>query len=488
MSLVHSNENIPEMIEINAVKQCSVCKKDFELDENLVSTHCGHVFHRACIMQVLEETNACPICYKLCRQTTLRTYNFSAEVEASGSVHQSPKNNNENSTGAIPKAPKKKNKRNANNGNANLNNNMPRTLGFSTQNQTQLSAENLINLSQRNQSPQYNISDESLQCLIEEAVSRQLALTNISQPNNRDSIGTSHFNANRNAPFRQNFARSDNRSLQLNTDKISNIISGWHILFSGVEEESISVDDFIYRVNALTNQSLRGDFDILCRHAHLLFKDKALHWYWRYHKTTPSLNWNSLCQELSNQFRDRRSDYDYLDQLRSRKQKPGERFDTFYDAILKITDRLQSPIHESEMVEIIKRNLRPEVRKGLLHFYISSVSKLREFVRKYEILDDEINYGSKPNRHMLPRRNISELEAKVVNEDENIQLEEIKELTCWNCSEVGHKYDECMGDRTVFCYGCGAPNTYKPNCQKCSKFSKNCQNPYRGKHNSQNRN
>lgn len=492
MSILHSNENIPDCIGPDDVKQCSICKKDYEIDETLVATHCGHVFHRECIIRVLAETHSCPVCFKLCRQTTLRTYNFPAEVIASASgQHSSNDNINRNATGTIPKDPqKKKNYKKRNQSNPNRS----QTTEFNRnyRNQEQLSTENLVNISQRNVNTlnnsnlhnQLNVSEESLQHLIDEAVSRQLAFTHISQNTYRDSFGTRNFDnqPNRIASTRPNNVRTRNpRSFEFTTDRIPNIISGWRLVFSGEDEDFLSVDEFIYRVNALTIQSLRGDFDSLCRHVQLLFRDKALHWYWRYHRTTARLDWNSICTELGKQFRDRRTDYDFLDQLHGRKLKVGERFDPFYDAILQITDRLQSPLHESEMVEILKRNLRPEVRKGLLHFYIGSVSKLREFVRKYEILEDELNPSPRINRTMLSRRNVSELETHGLAEEDNGQVDEIKELICWNCSEPGHKYDECMAERKVFCYGCGAPNTYKPSCTKCNKFPKNCHAQSKGK-------
>lgn len=38
---------------------------------------------------------------------------------------------------------------------------------------------------------------------------------------------------------------------------------------------------------------------------------------------------------------------------------------------------------------------------------------------------------------------------------------------CWNCDEIDHKWQDCLQDRSIFCYGCGAKNIYKPNCTEC---------------------
>jgi len=45
------------------------------------------------------------------------------------------------------------------------------------------------------------------------------------------------------------------------------------------------VDNFIYRVEALTNQTLEGNFSILSRNASVHFEGKAYEFYWRYYKS-----------------------------------------------------------------------------------------------------------------------------------------------------------------------------------------------------------
>lgn len=270
-----------------------------------------------------------------------------------------------------------------------------------------------------------NISDSLLQNLINEAIRNQLSNMGLNQNHNaRPSLG----NPSRGGQSRTNIRQNRyNTSLDLTADKVSNIISSWKIKFTGEEENGLSVDNFIYRVQALTVQNLRGDFDTLCRHIDLLFSGKANDWYWRFHRTTNQIDWDSLCREMRNQFRDRRTDFDLKEHIRSRKQKVGERFDVFYDTVLQISDRLQFPLEEQELVEILKRNIRPEVRQEQLHFPIRSISELREYVRKHEILEEEL-YKYRPNRAYNPRKNISEIQTDVCNNDEPINIEEITDL------------------------------------------------------------
>lgn len=39
---------------------------------------------------------------------------------------------------------------------------------------------------------------------------------------------------------------------------------------------------------------------------------------------------------------------------------------------------------------------------------------------------------------------------------------------CWNCDDMGHTFMDCPAARKLFCYGCGAKNIVRSQCQKCS--------------------
>ncbi|XP_043065126.1 uncharacterized protein LOC122320765 [Drosophila ficusphila] len=63
--------------------------------------------------------------------------------------------------------------------------------------------------------------------------------------------------------------------------------------------------------------------------------------------------------------------------------------------------------------------------------------------------------------------------------DDNSTVDEVRaikvaeKLTCWNCDAKGHRYHDCRKPRRIFCYGCGTPDTYKPDCAKCASASEN---------------
>lgn len=68
---------------------------------------------------------------------------------------------------------------------------------------------------------------------------------------------------------------------------------------------------------------------------------------------------------------------------------------------------------ETETVETLTRNLRPEIQQDLLYINIRSVSQLRQLVHKREnFLNDEHvrkSIGARQNNLFPPRRQIAEL-------------------------------------------------------------------------------
>jgi len=136
-------------------------------------------------------------------------------------------------------------------------------------------------------------------------------------------------------------------------DKVGDILISWKFRFSG-SPGAISVDNFINRVHALTEQTLDGNFSILRSNASLLFEGKAREFCWRCHKRTSNLQWEFRCNALRKQFRWA---------IRDRKQREKEGFDSFYDAVVEMMENLEMPLSKMEIVEILKRKFWPEVRQ-----------------------------------------------------------------------------------------------------------------------------
>lgn len=187
-----------------------------------------------------------------------------------------------------------------------------------------------------------------------------------------------------------------NSDLANRPDEVGHIISSWKLRFNGCPE-GLSIDNFLYRVEALTHQTgkLEGNFSVLCSNASLLFNGKAREFYWRFHRTADHLRWDELSKALRKQFRDTRTDVDLREAIRDRKQNERENFDSFYDGVVQLTYCLKTPMTEKELIEILRRNLRPEIRHELLNLAIDSVQRLRDVCRRRESFLEDVkrSYG-----------------------------------------------------------------------------------------------
>ncbi|XP_046869310.1 uncharacterized protein LOC124461953 [Drosophila willistoni] len=193
----------------------------------------------------------------------------------------------------------------------------------------------------------------------------------------------------------------------------------------------ISVDEFIYRAEAMTHQALEGNFVVLSRYVSNLFEENASEWFWRYHKKVSHIKWLDLCRALREQFKDERTDQHIKAAISKRRLGDKESFDEFYEA------------HE------------------LLYESIASVSKLRQLVRTRETFPQTVwKPLSLPPRSM-PRRVVNAVSIQTEEESEaedEVPVVEAVNLDCWNCDTAGHPYQEGVAERRVFCYGCRKPN------------------------------
>lgn len=265
-------------------------------------------------------------------------------------------------------------------------------------------------------------------------------------------------------------------------EKITSIINNWNLKFDG-SSNGLNIDEFLYRVKTLTKETFNNDFTVICKNLNTLLTGKAREWYWRYHKQVETIVWEDFCIAIQSQYKDKKSSYDLREEMRSRKQKPGESYDVFLDALQTIADKLSLPMAEEEFISIVARNLRPEIRQDLLYVPIRSLAHLRKLVQMREnfFSDEYVRRTLSPrtqNLNFPPRKQVAELkdqlpeEIECENEVNALHKPEIK-LICWNCDKSGHTWQDCLEERTIFCYGCGAKNIYKPQCTKCLARSQN---------------
>lgn len=124
----------------------------------------------------------------------------------------------------------------------------------------------------------------------------------------------------------------------MHADKITSVIQNWNLKFDG-SSTGLHVEEFLYRIRSLTKENFNGDFSLICKNLHILLIGKAREWYWRYHKQVHTIQWEEFCDAIRSQYKEYKSSFDIREEVRNRKQKAGENFDSFFESILSIMDR-----------------------------------------------------------------------------------------------------------------------------------------------------
>lgn len=488
MAVRRSDEDIPALSDTPLGLACSVCEKDMYNLNDCCTTKCNHTFHKNCLTEWLVNSKDCPNCKKLCHEKDLI-------IPGSKVIPKTKPNIRNRGRGSAVKYYSTRNTDKRFEGEANASqstqfnfpNNPNRSpIPVSDQPLLDINSNNSpthnpnYNTPPRAPTPnntrQFNLNYNQVTDLIETSIQRALSNLNIQSPQHNVS-----HNSNRN--FHSN-GRSQRASNSISSAKSTTIIQNWNTHFDG-SSKGLRCEEFIYRIQCLTRENFDGDFEEVERNLHILLTGKARDWFWKYHKSQEVIEWNSFCAALRYEYKDYRTSFDIREELHNRKQKPNETFESFYDAINKILDLLTIPLHESEVIEIMSRNLRPEIRHELLYVEINSLAALKKLCLKREKLLNEDAFKRNIPSRIFPQRRIAAVEAEGVTDGSqgNLDCDLVegvdltvnaiskpeKLLKCWNCDEEGHYWDMCLKDRNIFCYGCGLKNVYKPQCTVCSK-------------------
>lgn len=481
---------------------CLVCGEKMSLDQDCyLISECQHSFHKSCL-ETLSEFSECPSCKRPCNLSDFRR--ILPTDKHSGAYRGKPRgamakhyNTRSTAKNLFPdRSQTTADEWNAEEANSseivegaaavmpnlqtsNLNTTMP-----NNRNRKALRNQNIVNS---------GIDYQQLSNIIESTMTRMLSTLNIvPNPSQTEQnvpscpVLNSQFplqSNDRQLPSRHSRETSHNSSFDETTimrfDKITSIIRNWNITFDG-SPIGISVDEFLYRVRSLTHAHFNDDFSLICKNLNILLSGKSLAWYWRYHKQVDIIDWDKFCVDLKYQYKDFKSSYDLKEEIRNRKMKPNETFENFYESVASLLDKLETPISETELIEILTRNLRPEIRHELLFVPIFSIAHLRKLVQMRESLLNEEQYRKGLTSKTLPISGVRRQVSEVVFSDSTpnipqseIAIDAIQQIPrtslCWNCDEPGHRWDDCLANKTVFCYGCGAKNTYKPQCSICSE-------------------
>lgn len=277
---------------------------------------------------------------------------------------------------------------------------------------------------------------------------------------------------------------------------LSQTLSRWSIRFGGLKKD-LPIDEFFFRVeNLAAADNITADSLVLGLHS--LLVDSAADFYWVHRRKNPNATWNQLKTSLLAHFSKQENDFELRKTIMSRRQGIREEFGEFCLVIECMAARLTRQMDDAEILEIIRQNMSPRLQDRLLMLPIPSLDFLKSTCQRYErmwsrhsnVSTDGRFSGRMAELGFNAPNNVGEVADSFQHMDistdrgvDPVPFEfEVAEINrnagprpspeyviCWNCDDIGHTFVDCQSPvRNVFCYGCGAKNTYRPKCSKCS--------------------
>lgn len=251
----------------------------------------------------------------------------------------------------------------------------------------------------------------------------------------------------------------------------------WNLTFSGESNESLTV--FLERASELREARNVSESELLSS-AVDLFSGPALIWF-RSIKHTIS-TWPDLESLLRETFLPTDYNDELLAEIRKRTQGENEHVVMFIAHMQGLFAKLNPKPDESEQIRIIRKNLSPYFLSQLALQTVTSISQLTSLCKRLNETRKQIDNYHPPSssNKSLPEPSLSYshfTETSPSNNNVNnlssssrLDLSSDK-IKCWNCRRTGHSYSDCRSPKSLFCYGCGRPDTFKPKCPACNPAS-----------------
>lgn len=278
---------------------------------------------------------------------------------------------------------------------------------------------------------------------------------------------------------------------------------------AGDRSRSLDVVDFIFRLEMLAK---RDNYPIVRLPLIIsnFLTDSAEDWYWDYIRNNRDINWADMQEDMIARFTSHETEREIRRAIERRTQKPRESFNDFSIDLQMMNNRLRNRFPELELLEILRENMNPALQSATLTQRICSIEDLRVICQRYERLWNRSGHDPRfiPNSFGRRTQNVSQLdyqedrycEEKAVDykEKQHDTVEAVNQdsvpfiasalaarpvapkypdptlkLICYNCSDIGHTFHDCLADWTEFCTGCGKKGIRRPNCISCQKWKLN---------------
>lgn len=248
-------------------------------------------------------------------------------------------------------------------------------------------------------------------------------------------------------------------------------IKDWGIKFTG--KNNFSINAFLERVHELKDARNANDED-LYRYAIDFFEDEALIWF-RANKDSVT-NWSELVNLLLLTFQSPFYQDELLDEIKRRTQGKQERIMIYLAIMQNMFNRLPIKILEMQKLAILQKNIQPYYQQAICRESFNSVAELTRILRIIEQTKINCENFKEPmasNMNLEPdlaiQSNNTSSTVSFQNEIAAADIKNIEGQKCWNCRNVGHRFNDCpYPKQRIFCYKCGNFGQTFKSCNTCN--------------------
>lgn len=206
-----------------------------------------------------------------------------------------------------------------------------------------------------------------------------------------------------------------------------------------------------------------------------LIEGPALYWY-RANKHKFS-QLDELLSALQSDFDLPDFDYRLLQEIRSRTQAKDETLVVFLSTVIGMMSRLNTKLSESEKLEIVLRNIRPEYSRELALIDVRSIDHLQELGKKLELCKARVEKFTEPSfskdsvaqdfNYKL-KSSTQTVRASSIQSDQPPKPNNTIPRFCLRCGDCKHPTSRCPNSREIMCFKCGLPRVKTPDCPRCN--------------------
>lgn len=233
-----------------------------------------------------------------------------------------------------------------------------------------------------------------------------------------------------------------------------------------------SVDDFLLQVDEI-RLARNVDETTLVRGFTELLEGTALKFYRSIRSKICS--WHDICHEFRSNFQSVDYNYSTEKEIREMKQKTGQSVFDFIVDLRDLNNKLQQPIPNTALLEIIKHNLLPQYAQLLAINSIYSFDQLIQISKNFEAysgvlardgIRDGMRDGLQANATTSNFSKKKQFNVVAANLPQRQTAKPV--ITCQKCKKIGHSYRQCKIIPGMVCFSCGLPNVINKTCPKCN--------------------